>query len=93
MATMQIRIDDNLKTAADYLFTSLGLDTSTAVRMFIAASLENNGIPFKVKHKIDNDAAISEAIERQKSGVEFLTAEQSLSNMRTAIKAGTEYGK
>ena len=49
MATIQVRIDDNIKVAADELFVSLGLDTSTAVRMFISAALENDGIPFKVK--------------------------------------------
>jgi DNA-damage-inducible protein J len=91
MATIQIRIDDAIKTAADSLFTSLGLDTSTAVRMFIAASLENNGIPFTVTHKVDNNVAISEVIERRKSGFEYLTAEQSLKNMRAAIKAGADY--
>jgi DNA-damage-inducible protein J len=31
MATIQIRVDDSIKTAADSLFGSLGLDTSTAV--------------------------------------------------------------
>ncbi|MDR2819358.1 MAG: type II toxin-antitoxin system RelB/DinJ family antitoxin [Desulfovibrio sp.] len=49
MATIQIRVDDNVKAAADSLFASLGLDTSTAVRMFIAAALDNRGIPFSVK--------------------------------------------
>jgi DNA-damage-inducible protein J len=92
MATIQIRIDDTIKMAADSLFTSLGLDTSTAVRMFIAASLENNGFPFAVSRKADNNASISEAIERRKSGFDFLTADQSLANMRAAIKAGAEYG-
>jgi len=92
MATIQIRIDDAIKTAADSLFSSLGLDTSTAVRMFIAASLENDGIPFAVAHKADSNAAILEAIERRESGVQFLTAEQSLANMQAAIKAGAEYG-
>jgi DNA-damage-inducible protein J len=92
MATIQIRIDDTIKTAADSLFASLGLDTSTAVRMFIAASLENSGIPFTVAHKVDSNMAISEAIERRKSGIEFLTAEQSLKNMRAAIKAGADNG-
>ncbi|MDR2923238.1 MAG: type II toxin-antitoxin system RelB/DinJ family antitoxin [Treponema sp.] len=92
MATIQIRIDDTIKRAADSLFTSLGLDTSTAVRMFIAASLENNGFPFAIAHKVDSNTAISEAIERRKSGFKFLTAEQSLANMRAAIKSGAEYG-
>ena len=49
MATIQIRVDDGLKASADSLFASLGLDTSTAVRMFLAAALENGGIPFAIK--------------------------------------------
>jgi DNA-damage-inducible protein J len=49
MATIQVRLDDNIKSAADSLFMDLGLDTSTAVRMFIAAAIENNGIPFDIK--------------------------------------------
>lgn len=35
MATLQIRIDDTLKKQADTLFSSLGLDTSTAIRIFL----------------------------------------------------------
>ena len=50
MATLQIRIDDSLKKQADALFSSLGLDTSTAIRIFLNASIENAGIPFSVKH-------------------------------------------
>ncbi len=49
MAAIQIRLDDNIKTAADSLFSALGLDTSTAIRMFIAAAIEHDGIPFAVK--------------------------------------------
>ncbi len=50
MATLQIRIDDTLKKQADTLFSSLGLDTSTAIRIFLNASIENAGIPFSVQH-------------------------------------------
>jgi DNA-damage-inducible protein J len=42
-------MDDGMKAVADSLFASLGLDTSTAVRMFIAAALDNRGIPFEIK--------------------------------------------
>ena len=49
MATIQIRIDDTTKASADSLFSSLGFDTATAVRMFIAAALERGGLPFAVK--------------------------------------------
>ena len=52
MATLQIHIDDTLKKQADTLFSSLGLDTSTAIRIFLNVSVENAGIPFPVQHKI-----------------------------------------
>ena len=51
MATLQIRLNDELKSRADDLFESLGMDTSTAVRIFFAAALENNGLPFEVRHR------------------------------------------
>lgn len=49
MANIQIRIDDATKKAADLLFNSLGLDTSTAVRMFISSAIDHNGLPFEVR--------------------------------------------
>ena len=65
MATIQVRIDDNIKNQADSLFSDLGLDTSTAVRMFIVASLESDGLPFAVKRARDRkpNAELREAME------------------------------
>ena len=65
MATIQIRIDDTMKAEADSLFSTLGLDTSTAVRIFIAAALENDGIPFAVKRVSERkpNAELREAME------------------------------
>ena len=65
MATIQIRVDDSMKSAADNLFGSLGLDTSTAVRMFISAAIEHDGIPFAVKRVSERkpNAELREAIE------------------------------
>ncbi len=51
MSTIQLRVDDQIKQRADHLYASLGLDTSTAIRMFLQASLEANGIPFEVRHR------------------------------------------
>ncbi|MDR1271507.1 MAG: type II toxin-antitoxin system RelB/DinJ family antitoxin [Clostridiales Family XIII bacterium] len=62
MATIQLRVNDGLKTEADSLFTSLGLDTSTAIRMFLSAAIENDGIPFDIRHKRPN-AELREAME------------------------------
>ena len=49
MATIQVRIDDKIKAEADLLFESLGLDISTAVRIFIIKALNSKGIPFAVE--------------------------------------------
>ena len=89
--TIQVRVDDELKDSADSLFTSLGLDTSTAVRMFLVASIDAGGIPFAITRRVDRDATIREAIAYRKSGGKFLTAEQSLANMREAMKAGGDF--
>jgi DNA-damage-inducible protein J len=47
--TIQIRVDDKIKTAADALYSGLGLDISTAIRMFLYASLQVQGLPFEVR--------------------------------------------
>ena len=88
--TIQVRVDDPLKDSADMLFSSLGLDTSTAIRMFLVASLEAGGIPFAVMHGSNRDSIIRKALSYRKSGGEFLTAEESLASMRIAIEEGAE---
>ena len=53
MTTLQLRVDEKVKQKADSLFNSLGMDTSTAIRIFLNSAIENNGIPFAVQHKED----------------------------------------
>ncbi|MCL2192590.1 MAG: type II toxin-antitoxin system RelB/DinJ family antitoxin [Treponema sp.] len=84
MATIQVRVDDGTKAAADSLFSSLGLDTSTAVRIFLAASLENNGMPFPVRHrtvKSDLLEAIEDTRLRRNLHGPFKTAEEAINSM------------
>ncbi|MCL1983083.1 MAG: type II toxin-antitoxin system RelB/DinJ family antitoxin [Clostridiales bacterium] len=83
--TIQVRVNDQLKESVDSLFTSLGLDTSTAIRMFLVAAMETGGIPFAVMRNIDRDAAIREAVARRKSGGHFYTADEFRANMKAAI--------
>ena len=90
--TIQVRVDDQLKDSVDVLFTSLGLDTSTAIRIFLTASLRTGGIPFSITHDNNDDTIIQKSISYRKSGGGFVSGKQSLANMRTAIKAGVECG-
>jgi len=84
--TIQVRVDDELKDSADNLFTSLGMDTSTAIRIFLKAALDTGGIPFAVKHQYNNDHTLREAVNYRRAGGEFITAEQSLEYLRAVIK-------
>jgi DNA-damage-inducible protein J len=87
MATIQIRVDEATKAAADQLFSSLGLDTSTAVRMFITAALEYDGIPFSIKHTFNRkpNEELREALEdaRQQRNLHgpFSNAEDAVRSM------------
>jgi DNA-damage-inducible protein J len=60
--TIQIRVDGQTKNAVETLFDSLGLDTSTAVRMFFKAAIDAGGLPFSVKRNTPN-AETLEAVE------------------------------
>ena len=53
--TIQVRVDDQMKTEIEALLDSLGLDTSTAIRMFFKAMLEMEGIPFAIQRKREPD--------------------------------------
>ena len=46
--TLQIRVDDIMKKVAEELFTSLGLDTSTAIRIFLSIVIETGSLLFEL---------------------------------------------
>ena len=46
MAVIQFRVDDSLKAEATSVFEKLGLDLSSAMRMFLKRSVDAQGIPF-----------------------------------------------
>lgn len=46
MGLIQLRVDDVLKEQATEVFENLGLDLSSAIRMFLKRSVMENGIPF-----------------------------------------------
>ena len=46
MAIIQLRVSDQLKEEATELYKKLGLDLSSAIRMFLVRSVDVKGIPF-----------------------------------------------
>lgn len=87
MATIQVRVDEEMKKGAENLFSALGLDTSTAIRMFLATALENNGIPFIVQRNAERipNADLLEAMEdvrlRRNLHGPFNTAKEAVASM------------
>ena len=48
MAIIQFRVDDDLKAKATSVFEKLGLDLSSAMRMFLKRSVDVQGVPFSM---------------------------------------------
>lgn len=53
-STIQVRVDDEIKSKADMLFKDLGMDTTTAIRIFLTQAIANDGFPFEIKKKTVN---------------------------------------
>ena len=64
MATtnLNIRTYKEIKEAAEKIYSSLGLNMTTAINMFLRASIRESGIPFDLKLDISDDETIK-AIE------------------------------
>ena len=61
-AVLQVRLDGKLKKQADTLFNNVGMNTTTAVRLFLKQSLVKRGLPFEV---VEEDPFYSEANQKE----------------------------
>lgn len=64
---LHIRTDKAVKKQAETVLKDLGLNTTTAVNLFLRAVTEYNGIPFVIKSKKPNKETL-EAIKELESG-------------------------
>ena len=74
--TITIRLDSDTKTKFDQFCDSVGIATSTAINMFIKATLRKNEIPFKIKadpfYSESNQALLRKSIEQMEDSSEKL---------------------
>ena len=47
-SNINIRVDSEIKSQAQDVFTSLGLDMSTAINIFLRQAIRQRGLPFAV---------------------------------------------
>ena len=85
--TLQVRIDDDLKTQATMVYDQLGIDLSTAVRMFLKKSVAVNGIPFEVKNEYRRDRAVAALNECRTLSEENGNSNMSLEDINAEIAA------
>lgn len=70
MSTVAVRVDDQLKDEASELFQSLGLDMSTAVKMFLIQAVKTQSIPFEIKNKsYISDEEFQKLVELKSKGI------------------------
>ena len=53
MSQIAVRVDDKLKKDATEVFSELGLDMTTAVKLFLKQSVLTRSIPFELKLNTD----------------------------------------
>ena len=93
MAVLQVRVDDELKNQASEILDAIGVDLSTAVRMFLKKVIIERGIPFDTR--IDESSlkfkmAIREA---QRISEENGNSEMTLEEINEEIRLAREERK
>lgn len=86
-STIQVRVEDELKSKSDALFKDLGTDTTTAIRMFLTQAVATNGFPFEIKRQTNPYAPMTEKemlakLEKSREQGMFRDADCVISDMR-----------
>jgi len=80
---LQLRIDENLRKEASDVYSQLGLDLPTAIRMFLTRSVQVRGIPFSMILPEENYKATAAVVamkrmsgEGENAGVADMTLDE-----------------
>ena len=89
-STIQIRVEDELKSKSDALFKNLGTDTTTAIRIFLTQAVATNGFPFEIKRHIElnpyapmTEKDLLAKLERSREQEKFRDADDVISDIRS----------
>ena len=65
-SNISIRMDSELKAAAEALYEELGMNISTAFNIFVRQSLRERGIPFRITEGTPNKETVSAMLEAER---------------------------
>ena len=86
---VQVRIDEDLKNQATAVYDALGIDLSTAVRMFLKRSVMVNGVPFSMilsDSETKTEKAAKALISLNREALKNGTSEMSLDEINAEIE-------
>lgn len=63
---ISIRMDADLKMAAEQLYAELGMNLSTAFNIFVRQSLREGGIPFRITMNTPNKENVAAMLEAER---------------------------
>ena len=93
MATIQVRFPDKKKKNVEKILESLGLDMTTAVRMFLCRVEIDQGLPFPVTKKLtvngftpEFEAEVLDAMKNPDDSIKFDNADEAVSFLRNMTK-------
>ena len=88
-STIQVRVEDELKSKSDALFKDLGTDTTTAIRMFLTQAVATTGFPFEIRRQTEANPYASTTekemlakLEKSREQGMFRDADHVISDMR-----------
>ena len=89
-STIQLRVEDELKSKSDALFKDLGTDTTTAIRMFLTQAVATNGFPFEIKRQAVpypyapmSEKELLAKLKKSREQEKFRDADEVISDMRS----------
>ena len=84
---LQLRIDDGLRREAAEIYSQLGLDLPTAIRMFLTRSVQVRGIPFSMQLSDGDYKAIAAMRRMSRMAEECGVADMTLDEINAEIAA------
>jgi len=87
MTTLNVRIEESLKKKATKALAGMGLDMSSAIKLFLHQTVQENGLPF---HPTNNPKAIRAMWDREvedalKNGKSYKSAEELFDDLEKGL--------
>lgn len=86
MATINIRLDDELKLESERIFSELGLGMTAALTIFLKTVVRTNGIPFPLEIPNKQTLKAFDEVEKMSSGKKKAKKYKSTKELRNDLK-------